>query len=25
MVSVRILADERTSLDPRRFAIVAAG
>src|SRR5439155_1584643 len=25
MVSVRILADERTSLDPPRFAIVAAG
>ena len=25
MVSVRVLADERTSLDPRRFAIVAAG
>src|SRR5436309_2756771 len=25
MVSVRILADGRTSLDPRRFAIVAAG
>src|SRR5213594_4072837 len=25
MVSVRVLADDRTSLDPRRFAIVAAG